>query len=317
MKSWLLERLSNGGIWLALKAGFFVVNILPRRLLFSLSDSIAALGFYIFHSFRKRSIRNLNLALGERLGRIEIEGIAQKSLKNFLRDFVEMGLAVGASNEEIRNEIFLQGQEYLEAALTKGKGVIVLSAHLGNFFLLGTRLAMEDYPVYVLVSLRLGKEPTQLLDDYRRKIGQKTIHARPRRKAFSKLVQVLRNNEIAVVIADEFRTGSGVYVPFFGRAVLARRGPATLAARTGAAVVPACLIRDKVGRLTLMIEPEIELANSGNIKTDVRENTLRITQWLERAVESYPDQWNWMNIRWQQDRYNRLIEKRNRSEGIA
>jgi len=106
-------------------------------------------------------------------------------------------------------------------------------------------------------------------------------------------------------------------VPFFGRAVLARRGPATLAARTGAAVIPACLIRDNVGRLTLMIEPEIELANSGNIKADVRENTLRITQWLERAVESYPDQWNWMNIRWQQDKLNPLIEKRKRSEGIA
>jgi len=171
MKSWLLEGLSNEGIWLALKVGFFVVNILPRRLLFSLSDSIAALGFYIFYTFRKRSIRNLSLAFGERLGRIEIEGIVQKSLRNFLKDFVEMGLAIGASTEEIRNEILLQGQEHLEAALTKGKGVIVLSAHLGNFFLLGTRLAIEDYPVYVLVHLRLGEEASQLLDHYRRKTG--------------------------------------------------------------------------------------------------------------------------------------------------
>jgi len=67
--------------------------------------------------------------------------------------------------------------------------------------------------------------------------------------------------------------------------------------RTGAAVVPMVLARDQAAGLKLMVEPELEIIRSGNPKADIRTNTVRITQWLERTVRSYPDQWNWMNIR--------------------
>ncbi|MFQ5903006.1 MAG: lysophospholipid acyltransferase family protein [Candidatus Binatia bacterium] len=304
MMRWFLERLAYGGMWISLNVGRFAVRVFPRRLFLFLSEAIADLGFYLFHSFRKRSIRNLSLALGERLDAREI---VRRSLRNFFRDFVEIGFALEASPEEIRAEIPLLGREHLEAALAKGKGAIALSAHLGNFFLVGTRLAIEGYPTYVLVNPPKNGSFRDLLVQYRLKTGQRTIHSRPQRQAFDELLRVLRQNELAVVIADEYRSGRGVYVPFFGRTVLARRGPATLALRTGAAVVPIYLIRDPSGRLTLIIEPEIELLRSGKIKTDVRENTLRITQWLERIVRSYPDQWNWMNIHWQQASLGTLI----------
>jgi len=314
---WFLEGLAYVGVWLGLKVGNFAVKIFPRRLFLSLSDVAAIIGFYLFHSFRRRSIRNLRLALGKRLEPREIAGIVQKSLRNFFRAFVEIGFALEASSEEIRAEIPLLGREHLEAALAKGKGAIVLSAHLGNFFLVGTRLAIEDYPTYVLVSQPQDGRLQQLLDRYRLKMGQRTIHARPRRHASRQLVQVLRRNDLALVIADEYRSGDGIYVPFFGRTVLARRGPATLALRTGAAIVPVYLIRDPSGRLTLIIEPEIQLLRSGDIKLDVRENTLRITQWLERTVQSYPDQWNWMNIHWQQAPLSPLVEKEHDHEGFG
>jgi lauroyl/myristoyl acyltransferase len=138
------------------------------------------------------------------------------------------------------------------------------------------------------------------MDDYRAQVLQTTIHARPRREALRELVQVLRRNQIAVIIADEYRKGSdGVRVPFFGRAVLARRGPVTLALRTGAALVPAYLVRDDNGRLTLTVEPELELVRTQRDRGAIVENTLRITQWLEQTVRSHPDQWNWMTVQWQ------------------
>jgi KDO2-lipid IV(A) lauroyltransferase len=139
------------------------------------------------------------------------------------------------------------------------------------------------------------------MDEYRLKVLQTTIHARPRSEALRQLVQVLRRNEIAVIIADEYRKGNhGIPVPFFGRAVLARRGPVTLALRTGAAVVPASLIRGSDNRLTLIVERELELIRTGRDKTVIAENTLRITQWLERTVGLYPDQWNWITVNWQE-----------------
>lgn len=293
------------------------VKVFPRRLFLALSQAIADLGFYLFRTFRKRSIRNLTLAFGEQFDAREAQEIVRRSLRNFFRDFVEVGFALGSSPEEIRQEIPLRGREHLEAALAKGKGAIVLSAHLGNFFLLGTRLAIEGYPTYVLVNPPRDRSFRKFLADYRLKVWQRTIHSRPRRQAYRELAQVLRRNELAIVIADEYRSGSGIYVPFFERTVLARRGPATLALRTGAPLVPAYLIRQPSGGLTLIIEPEMDLLRSGRIKADTRENTLRITQWLEKTVRSYPEQWNWMNIHWQEPSRNNSIEKEEEAKEIV
>ena len=74
--------------------------------------------------------------------------------------------------------------------------------------------------------------------------------------------------------------------------------PVSLALRTGAAVVPACMVRQADDSLRLVIEPELELAREERNAAAIRENTIRITRWLERTVRSYPEQWNWMNIHW-------------------
>jgi KDO2-lipid IV(A) lauroyltransferase len=119
------------------------------------------------------------------------------------------------------------------------------------------------------------------------------------------------------MIADEHGAKRGIRVPFFGRTVMARRGPATLALRSGAPLVPVYLIRGQNSTLTLIVEPEIEIQRSGDVSADIRENTLRITQWLERIVSSYPDQWNWMNFRWQEDLPGAVTGKENRYERVA
>jgi KDO2-lipid IV(A) lauroyltransferase len=228
-----------------------------------------------------------------------------------------MGHALTVTPEELKRDISVAGREHLDGALSKGKGTIILSAHLGNFFLVGTRLAIEGYSPHVLVKPPHNEGIRMLLNDLRLRAGQRTIDSRPRRQAYRDLVKVLRRNELAIVIADEYRSGTGVDVSFFGHSVLARRGPATLALRTGAALVPVYLVRDSGRRLALIIEPEIELYRSGNIQEDVRVNTLRITQWLERVVRSYPDQWNWMNIRWQKHSQRAVIGRERRTEGLA
>ena len=281
--------------------GCFAVRVFPRHWLFGLADGLASLGYLLFKGFRARSTENIATAFHEQLSETAVRSIARRSLRNFFRDCVEIGVVLESSDEEVRDQVPIIGKEYLDAALEKGSGVFVLSAHLGNFFLLGTRLALEGYPVFVLVNQPNDGQFAELMDQYRLKVKQRTIHARPRRAALRQLNEVLRRNEIAVVIADEYRRGNGVPVPLFGHTVIARRGPATLALRTGAAVVPACVVRQPDDSLQLIIEPELQLDRSGRTKADVRENTVRLTRWLESLVRRHPDQWNWMNIRWWQN----------------
>lgn len=309
MFQWFSGKVAFISTWFSFKIGCGVVKVLPRTV-FWISDRLAAIGYRSFRGFRHRSVANIRVALGDQLDEAAIDAMARRSLRNFFRCCLELLIAIESSDDEFRDRIALIGRENLEAALAKGKGVLVLSAHLGNFFLLGSRLAVEGYATFVLVNQPRGGRFAELLETYRLKIRQQTIHARPRREALRELNRVLRKNQLAVVIADEFRKGKGVEVPFFGGTVISRRGPATLALRTGAAIVPAYLIRQADDSLKLIVEPELELERSGKVSTEVRENSARVTEWLERTVRAYPDQWNWMNIRhWVENRNQSVSEK--------
>jgi KDO2-lipid IV(A) lauroyltransferase len=300
-----------------MRLAILAVKIVPRRLIYFMTDSAATFAFYLFRSFRARSIENLSLALGNHASATRVRQIAQDSLKNFFRAFIELPIILAADTDELRDIVSVLGCDHLNAALAKGNGVVLLSAHLGNFFLLGTRLALSGYSIHVLVNQPRHGRFAQLMDQYRLQVLQTTIHARPRREALKQVVRVLRSNEIAIMIADEYRrTRSGVRVPFFGRSVLARRGPVTLALRTGAAVVPAYVIRDRDNKLKLIIEPEIELIRSEH-KSRVEENILRITEWVEKTVRTYPDQWNWMNINWDNVTSSALVTKKHRVEQLT
>ena len=298
MTRWLSGRFAYLGTWIGFKIGCLVTGFLPREWLFRLSDWLSAVGYCLFHRFRNKSVKNLGVALGDQLGEAAIEKIARGSLRNFFRACIEIGITLNSSDQDLRSEIAVSGRHNLDAALAKGKGIIALSAHLGNFFLVGTRLTIDGYTTCVLVNQPRDGQFAKLMDDYRLQVRQKTIHARPRHEALRKLHQVLRRNGIAIMIADEYRKGAGIHVPLFGHTVLARRGPVTLALRTGAAIIPVIMVRGRDNRLRLLIEPELELVRSGKRMSELKENTLRITQWLERTVRTYPDQWNWMNIHW-------------------
>jgi KDO2-lipid IV(A) lauroyltransferase len=296
MLRWITSKIAFLAYWFAMKIGCCAVKSFPRPI-FWLADRVAAIGYRFFGKFRSRSLTNIRVALGDRLDDRTIELTARRSLRNFILACVELADAVESDDEQLRRRIAFVGRHNLDAALSKGHGVLLLSAHLGNFFLVGSRLALDGYASFVLMNQPRDGRFAELMDEYRLRVRQPTIHARPRRQALRELQRVLRQNRVVVVIADEFRGGKGVEVPFFGRTVIARRGPVTLALRTGAAIVPAFCIRQADDSLKLIIEPELELDRSAKGNSQIGENTMRMTQWLERTVRNYPDQWNWMNIR--------------------
>jgi KDO2-lipid IV(A) lauroyltransferase len=316
MFRWITGKIAYLSTWCGFEIGCAIAKGFPRAV-FWLSDALTQIGYFSFRSFRNRSVANLRVAFGDGIDDHAIDAMARRTLRNFFHACVEILIVLKSSDNEIKARIPIFGRENLDAALAKGRGVVVLSAHLGNFFLLGGRLTIEGYETFVLVNQPRDGRFADMMERYRRQARQRSIHARPRREALRELNSVLRRNQLAVLIADEFRRASGIETPFFGGTVISRRGPATLALRTGAAVVPAYLVRQPDDSLKLVIEPELELERSGPVAEQVQVSTIRITQWLERTVRRYPDQWNWMNIRWwvekseelasQQERFRRAV----------
>ena len=142
-------RLASAATRCGFTVGCFAIRVLPRHWLFRLADGLASLAYLLFKRFRSRSRENIAAAFDEKLSGTAVENIARRSLRNFFRDCVEIGIVLESSDEEIRAQVPIIGKEYLDTALEKGSGVVILIAHLGNFFILGTRLAVEGYPVFL------------------------------------------------------------------------------------------------------------------------------------------------------------------------
>ena len=256
-----------------------------------MTSATARLTFAILWKYRKLMEENVSMAMSDQFLPVERrKTLARMAWRNFVWGLYETACALYTSTDAICATVAIEGEEYLKRALEKGKGVIALGAHLGNFTMIGPRLAAAGYPVSILVKQPPDERLSRLLDSYRAKAGVKTISAKPRRQAARQILGALRRNEVVIILPDAFKSGK-VNTQFLGAPVYIRRGPVTLALRAGAAVLPMCVTRDAEDRLTLRISPEIDLVKTGDLQEDVAANLALFTRHLEDMVRRYPDQW--------------------------
>jgi len=245
----------------------------------------------------RRMERNLAVALGDRFPtRAARRRLARESLWHLHRSVLDAALAVIYEEERERLTRFpIEGREHLDKALASGRGVVAVSAHLGAFTLVPIRLA-GLHPVSLLANRPDDDRMAALLDRVRARVGVGSVPARPSHAAARASLSALREGRILVVLADEFKAG-GVPVEFLGHPASAPRGPATLALRTGAALVPVFALRGANQELRLEIGPEIELVRSGDPVADVAATTARVCEVIEARVRGVPEQWSWANLR--------------------
>lgn len=284
---WLRHRTAE----YCLRAFIFLVPRLPHRLLVLITSAVARLTFAILWKYRKLMEENVSMAMSDQFLPVKRrKTVVRMAWRNFVWGLYETACALYTSTDTICASVAIEGEEYLKRALEKGKGVIALGAHLGNFTMIGPRLAAAGYPFSILVKHPPDQRLARLIDDYRAKVGVKTISAKPRRQAARQILGALKRNEVVLVLPDVFKSGS-VNAQFLGSAVYVRRGPVTLALRAGAAVVPMFVTRDAEDRLTLRISSEIDLVKTGDLQEDVAANLALFIRHLEGMVRRYPDQW--------------------------
>jgi KDO2-lipid IV(A) lauroyltransferase len=244
---------------------------------------------------KKRVIRNLSAAFGDSYTHPTKEGIAKGVQENFQKNLLDCFFQL-VDGEHARKAIEIRGQEHLEMALRKGKGIIALGAHIGNFVLVGTRLGQEGYRCHTLFRFPKDKRIENLIAKFLPHYHQAVIPSASKRSAVTRILDALRRNEIVHILGDNLKKGR-IDASLFGQRVPSPRGPISLALRTDAPVVPMYLVRNYQGTMNLIIEPEMELTRSGNLAADVGINTRRMVIFLESLIRKYPDQWNWLTVR--------------------
>ena len=253
--------------------GLLVLCAVPRRRIVAVMD--AAFGA----SYTPAAKRGL------------ARGVQRRIVENILDCLVQTGYP-----ERLQGVLDVRGREHLDAALAKGRGVIALGFHLGNFVLLSAAMGAIGYPVHSLVRFLDDERLMNLVLHHSRSFFTELMPSLPRREAVKRILAALRDNGAVLMLADNLKRGE-LETTFFGQPVRTARGFVSLALRTRAAVLPVYLVRGYSGELQLVIEPEMEMVRTGEMGADVAANTNRIMRRLEELVRRYPDQWYWLTVK--------------------
>jgi len=293
-----MKTLRYGLLAVLLRILFFLTNCLPEGATFKLAEKLASLFMFSSRRYRKRIRENLQIAFGSSCDDQQVHDLTGKVAKNLGLIFAETLISGTNKKDTILDKISVHGTENLDNALSCGKGVIAVSAHLGNFTLIDVKMISAGYPFTMLVKESKYPGIARVSREVQKKQGGHFIYIDPWSKALRHIMSSLRNNEVVCLLADENKKDSETVVEFFGHPAPTAIGPAMLSLRTGALIVPIFIVRHADLSHTIFIEPHLTPVLTGNISEDIVTITTAYTKVIEHYVRKYPDQWFWVNRRW-------------------
>jgi KDO2-lipid IV(A) lauroyltransferase len=274
----------------------YIVRLSKRQVLF-IGKRFGSI-LYSFDVPHRRIVRrNLQFSYPE-WSQKRIQDVSKRIFQHFGIIILEILQMACSTSEDMLNKVQIEGEGILIDALAKQKGVIVISAHLGNW-----EMALQYSTCYLQKPLtgvaKKLRNPVlnRLVHKLRTRFGNRIIY---KKGALPEMTQTLRQGQILGILMDISRRFDGVEVEFFGRRATATPAAALLAIRCKSPVVPIYCHRNPKGELVIKVECPIEIKRTGNLRSDLQTNTQLITDSVERAIRKNPEQWNWVLKRWKE-----------------
>lgn len=279
-----------------LRAGVGILRALPP-------PAVPALG-----AFCGRWTARLDLRHGERaLANLRVafpdwsearrRALLERAFAELGRTTAEWALLPDWSREQLEARVEWHGAERLERALARGRGLLVVTAHFGTWEIIpvAARLRFPEAEITAVARTLPNPHVQQVLSERRNHLGGHTLPQNARA-----VLKALRRNAAVGVLVDQYlsQRRGGILLPFMGLRTWTNPGPATLALRTGAGLLPVHARQMPDGRYRIEFGPEFEPPRCGDRRSDIRELTGRINAWLETLIRSQPELWMWGHRRW-------------------
>jgi len=211
--------------------------------------------------------------------------------------------------KRIESQVRLRGVEHFRRAQAKGRGVLLLTGHLGNWEWASLAATGVVAPAAVVARPIDWPPADRLVNRWRSKTGHKVV---PKTASARRILRLLRQGHaIGVLLDQNVDWYDGQWVEFFGRQACTNKGLALLARATGAPVLPFYCFRAPDGRFEVCFGPEVELVKTGDKTKDVWQNTQNYTRALEEIIRQHPEQWFWLHQRWKTRPYHLWPRERN------
>ena len=279
-------------VWVAVAT----LRALPRQTARSIGAGIGAFAYRALKRLRQTGQRNLQLAFPE-LSDAERDAILRRVYRHLGHQLAEFCQMPSYTPDVARSLIRYEGLDHYLAARGLGKGVLVLTGHLGAWELSSFHHSLVGYPMGMVIRRLDNPRVDEFVNRIRCLHGNRVLH----KDDFARgLIASMRAGETVGILMDTNMTPpQGVFVPFFGHLAATASGMARVALKTGAAVVPGFLLwEESEQQYVLHFGPRIALVDTGDAEADAIANTANFTAVIESYIRQYPDQWLWMHRRW-------------------
>jgi KDO2-lipid IV(A) lauroyltransferase len=266
--AWLPARV---GLWVGARLGDLAWAALPRR--------------------RTVALENLTRAFPERPAP-ELARVGRDSFRHLGMNFVESCVFYFRPPARLLSRVSIEGLSHFEAADAQGRGMLLLTAHYGNWELLAASHALARFPLSVVMRPLDSPAFEPILERFRLRSGVELI---TKRRALTDIVDALRRRRMVGILLDQNASRrEGVFVPFFGVPASTSKGMALIALRTGAPVLPVFIRRRPDGRHVVHAGAPVPVPSDG----DVVAFTRAFNEAIEAAIRRAPEQWFWLHRRW-------------------
>jgi KDO2-lipid IV(A) lauroyltransferase len=261
----------------------WVASSLPSWLGYALADLATGLHWYAFPARRHAVLANLAVIL-PRASRSDRVRVGKRMVRSYNRMMYEFFRLPHISREQLLASVEVTGKEHVDRAIARGRGLIFISTHIGNWELGAVMVAQWGYSLHAVAGVQLGRWLTGAVRETKTELAITTIAPED---GFRKIIRALEHNDPVALIVDGNLYAHGTNVEWFGRGTPFPAGPGVLAQRTGALVVPGYCERTARGRFRVVIEPPLDPAAFAT----TAQLHQAIAAAAERQIRGHLDQW--------------------------
>ncbi|MCB9799213.1 MAG: lysophospholipid acyltransferase family protein [Candidatus Omnitrophica bacterium] len=291
--------------YLLAKGIVFVFGWLPAGKAAWCIRRIADVCFFCLRGRRAVTFDNIERAYPEALSKKEKKRLVRKSFQNVALSLWEL-LTVEKTKKQVAEAFNLEGNEHLEKAFARGKGVVLIIAHFGSWEYLAFLPFLTKREWSVVVKAIKNPYINRVVEAKRRVM---TVNPIFKKGAIKPVFKELKNNHGVAILIDQWDGADGIWTEFFAHPTSTTSVPARLAHQTGCALVPAYCLRVFPGKYKIVIQPEVPFDPQADRWEE--EITQKLNRILEKNILSRPEQWMWEHRRWKpKPKNNRIPEIR-------
>ncbi len=279
----------------AIKILFDMLALIPPTAGEKIALALSKIWFALDKRHKNVAIENITHAFGDQMTSYEINRMARKTFFYAANMLFETPRAYTWKPDDLSKHYTIKGFDHLKAAHTKGKGVLMVSGHFGNWEIsvqLNNLSGLQCCGVY----RKLDFLPMEKYFHEKRESTGSRLY--PLKGAAQATFRELRlGNCMCLLIDQNAKRHQGVFIDFLGRKACANTGPAHLALAMDVPVIPYFFVREN-GKYRLEVLPEIPVIKTGDMEKDILVNTQNFNRVIEDIIRRYPDQWFWIHNRW-------------------